>query len=49
MEALRMCVDYGALNRVTVKNTYHVPLIQDVFDRLFKAAYFSKLDLRSGF
>jgi hypothetical protein len=47
--AIRMCVDYRALNKVTVKNTYHMPLIQDVFDRLCKAAYFSKLDLRSGY
>jgi hypothetical protein len=48
-EAFRMCVDYRALNKVTVKNKYHVPLIQDLFDRLCKAAYFSKLDLRSSY
>jgi hypothetical protein len=44
-----MCVDYRALNKVTVKNKYHVPLIQDMFDRLYKAGYFSKLDLRLGY
>jgi hypothetical protein len=42
------CVDYKALNKVTVKNKYHVPLIQHLFDQLSKAAYFSKMDLRSG-
>ena len=47
--SLRMCVDYRALNKVTVKNKYPVPLIQDLFDRLSKAVYFTKLDLRSGY
>jgi hypothetical protein len=47
--SLRMCVDYRALNKITVKNKYLVPLIQDLFDRLSRAAYFSKLDLRSGY
>ena len=44
-----MCVDYKALNKVTVKNKYLVPLIQDLFDRLCKATYFTKLDLRLGY
>jgi hypothetical protein len=47
--SLRMCVDYRALNKVTVRNKYPVPLIQDLFDRLCKASYFTKLDLRSGY
>jgi hypothetical protein len=47
--ALQMCVDYLALNKVTVKNKYLVPLIQDLFDQLSKATYFSMLDLRSGY
>ena len=47
--SLRMCVDYKALNKVTVKNKYSVPLIQDLFDRLCKATYFTKLDLRSSY
>ncbi|XP_042444160.1 uncharacterized protein K02A2.6-like [Zingiber officinale] len=46
---LRMYVDYRALNKVTVKNKYPVPLVQDLLDRLSKASWFSKLDLRSGF
>jgi len=44
-----MCVDYRALNKVTMKNKYLVPLIQDLFDRLCKATQFTKLDLRSGY
>ena len=44
-----MCVGYKSLNKVTVKNKYPVPLIQDLFDRLCKASYFTKLDLRSRY
>ena len=47
--SLRMCVDYRALNKVTVKYKYPVPLIQDLFDKLTKAVYFTKLDLGSGY
>ena len=47
--SLRMCVDYRALNKVTVKNKYPVPLVQDLMDRLSKASWFTKLDLRSGY
>lgn len=47
--SLRMCVDYRALNKLTVKNRYPVPLIADLFDQLAKARWFSKLDLRSGY
>ena len=44
-----MCMNYRALNKVTVKNKYPFPLIQDLFDRLCRAIYFTKLDLRSGY
>jgi len=47
--SLKLCVDYRALNRVTVKNTYPVPLVADLFDRLGKATYFTKLDLGSEY
>ena len=44
-----MVVDYRALNKITVKNRYPLPRIDDLFDRLFGAKYFSLLDAASGF
>lgn len=49
MGSERMCIDYRALNMVTVKNKYLVPNVLDLFDRLSKASFFTKLDLRSGY
>jgi len=46
---LRMCVDYRALNKATVKNRYPLPRINDLFDRLSEANVFSRIDLRSGY
>ena len=46
---MRMCVDYCSLNAVTIKNKYLLPKIDELFDQLKGAKYFSKIDLRSGY
>jgi hypothetical protein len=45
----RMCMNYCSLNKVTIKNKYPLPRIDDLFDQLKRACVFSKIDLRSGY
>jgi hypothetical protein len=44
-----MCVDYRALNKITVKNQYPLPCIDDLLHQLKSVVYFTKLDFRSGY
>ncbi|GKD79184.1 putative reverse transcriptase domain-containing protein [Tanacetum coccineum] len=45
----RICIDYGELNKLTVKNRYLLPRIDDLFDQLQGSSIHSKIDLRSGY
>ncbi|GJT24382.1 putative reverse transcriptase domain-containing protein [Tanacetum coccineum] len=48
-ESFRICIDYRELNKLTVKNRYPLPRIDDLFDQLQGSSVYSKIDLRSGY
>ena len=47
--SMRLCVDYRTLNEITIKNKYPLPRIDELFDQLKGAKYFSKIDMRLGY
>ena len=47
--SFRLCFDYRELNKVTIRNKYPLPMIDDLFDWLLGALVYSKIDLRSGY
>ncbi|GJW96274.1 putative reverse transcriptase domain-containing protein [Tanacetum coccineum] len=47
--SFRMCIDYRELNKLTIKNRYPLPKIDDLFDQLQGSSTYSKIDLRSGY
>nr|GEY60409.1 putative reverse transcriptase domain-containing protein [Tanacetum cinerariifolium] len=48
-ESFRMCIDYRKLNKLTVKNRYPLPRIDDLFNQFQGSSVYSKIDLRSGY
>ena len=47
--SLRLCVDYRALNKITTKNRYPLPLIGELLNRISSAKFFTKSDVRDGY
>ena len=47
--SLRLCVDYRALNRLTIRNKYPLPLISELLDKTRGVKWFTRLDLKNGY
>jgi hypothetical protein len=48
-KSLRFCIDFGKLNKITRKDQYLIPLIEEILQRLNKTKFFTKLDIRQAF
>jgi hypothetical protein len=45
----KLCIDYRAMNKITIRNWYPIPGIDDLLDKLTRDKYFSKIDLKSSY